>query len=68
MLTATSVDGIDHVLLEQDGQQLEAPLPGGERTSAPVDAADYASLLADSTDHPEKAKPGPTTDMPAPGS
>ncbi|HEX7189557.1 MAG TPA: GerMN domain-containing protein [Actinomycetes bacterium] len=46
VLSATSVQGVDQVVLVQDGQPVEAPLPGGEQTSNPLEAADYASLVA----------------------
>lgn len=49
VLTATSVAGVDRVELVQDGQPLEAPLPGGEQTSRPLEATDYASLLVNTT-------------------
>jgi hypothetical protein len=45
VLTATSVPGISAVLLTHDGEPLEAPLPSGELTSAPLTAADYRALL-----------------------
>jgi hypothetical protein len=46
VLTATSVPGISAVLLTHDGEPLEAPLPSGELTAAPLTAADYAPLLS----------------------
>lgn len=46
VLTVTSVNGVDDVVLVQDGEEIEMPLPGGARTSDPVDAADYQGLLA----------------------
>lgn len=55
VLTATSIDGIDGVVLMQDGQRIEVPLPGGELTSEPVRAADYLTLLA-----AEQARTSPT--------
>jgi hypothetical protein len=45
VLTATSVPGITAVLLTHDGEPVEAPLPSGELTSAPLTAADYRPLL-----------------------
>ncbi|WP_369130890.1 GerMN domain-containing protein [Modestobacter roseus] len=45
VLTATSVAGVDEVLLSRDGLPVEAPLPSGELSSAPLTAADYAALL-----------------------
>lgn len=46
VLTVTSVTGVDDVVLVQDGEGIEMPLPGGARTSDPVGAADYQDLLA----------------------
>ncbi len=46
VLTATSLPGIRGVLLTRDGEPLEAPLPSGELTSAPLAAEDYAALLS----------------------
>lgn len=48
VLTATSLRGIDSVLLVSAGAPVDAPLPSGELTSAPLTAADYAGLLAPS--------------------
>ena len=45
VLTATSLPGVTAVLLTHDGEALEAPLPSGELTSAPLTAADYEPLL-----------------------
>lgn len=56
VLSVTSVPGVDRVALLQDGQPLEAPLPGGARTSEPVGAMDYQDLLA-----PPSPSPRPTT-------
>ena len=44
VLTATSLPGVDQVLVTRAGQQLEAPLPSGELTSRPLTAADYLPL------------------------
>lgn len=57
VLTATSVQGVDSVLLFQDGDALEAPLPGGELTSRPLHADDYAALLASPATRSPKAVP-----------
>jgi hypothetical protein len=46
VLTATSVPGIDAVLLSAGGEVVEAPLPSGELTSRPLTATDYTALLA----------------------
>ena len=49
VLTATSVQGITTVQLRtRDGRPMEVPLPGGALTSAPLTAADYASLVVPS--------------------
>ena len=45
VLTATSVPQVDQVLLTRQGQPLEAQLPDGALTAAPLRAADYRSLV-----------------------
>ncbi|WP_432483933.1 GerMN domain-containing protein [Kineococcus esterisolvens] len=45
VLTATTAPGVLSVLLLRDGEVLEVPLPGGERTAGPVTAGDYAALV-----------------------
>jgi hypothetical protein len=45
VLTATSLPGVTAVLLTHDREPLEAPLPSGELTAAPLTAADYEPLL-----------------------
>lgn len=45
VLSLTSVDGVDAVVLLRDGEPVEMPLPGGARTTEPVTAADYAELV-----------------------
>ncbi|WP_167761509.1 GerMN domain-containing protein [Blastococcus sp. CT_GayMR19] len=45
VLTATSVTGVDAVRLTIDGDPVEAPLPTGELTSAPLTARDYAVFV-----------------------
>jgi hypothetical protein len=59
VLTVTSVDGVDRVQFVRDGADIEAPLPGGARTSEPVSASDYESLLAPSAARAEKVAPVP---------
>ncbi|WP_432525042.1 GerMN domain-containing protein [Kineococcus sp. SYSU DK006] len=44
VLTATSTPGVQAVQLVRDGQVLEVPLPGGQRTAEPLRADDYGSL------------------------
>lgn len=46
VLTATSLPGVRGVRLTLDGEPLEAPLPSGELTSAPLTVEDYAALLS----------------------
>lgn len=45
VLTATSLPGVDEVLLTRAGDPVEAPLPSGELTSQPLSATDYEPLL-----------------------
>ena len=45
VLTATSLRGVDDVVLTIGGDPVEAPLPTGELTSAPLTAADYEVFL-----------------------
>lgn len=61
VLTVTSVDGVDQVRFALAGADIEAPLPGGVRTSTPVGPADYASLVAPFAGPVTKAEPGPPT-------
>jgi hypothetical protein len=46
VLSLTSIEGLDAVVLLSEGQRVDAPLPGGARIKAPVTRADYAALLA----------------------
>lgn len=46
VLTATSLAGIDQVLLTRDGVPVAAPLPSGELTAEPLVAADYSVFLS----------------------
>ncbi|SDF57505.1 Sporulation and spore germination [Blastococcus fimeti] len=43
VLTATSVPGVQAVLLELSGEPIEAPLPAGALTAGPLTARDYAA-------------------------
>jgi hypothetical protein len=45
VLTATSMPGIDSVVLTRNGAPVEALLPNGQLTDAPLTAGDYAILL-----------------------
>ncbi|TKJ23389.1 GerMN domain-containing protein [Blastococcus sp. CCUG 61487] len=57
VLTATSVPGIRAVLLELNGERIEAPLPGGELTTDPLTAADFADVLVPSSPAPPPPEP-----------
>jgi hypothetical protein len=57
VLSATSVQGVDRILLVHDGHPVQAPLPGGAQTSEPLSPADYATLLAPGSTTPDKAEP-----------
>ena len=61
VLTATSLQGVDAVQLTIGGDPVEAPLPTGELTSAPLTASDYAIF----TTAPE---PPAASSLPAPPS
>jgi spore germination protein GerM len=45
VLTATSLPGVRAVLLTRQGERVDAPLPDGQLTSAPLTATDYEVLL-----------------------
>ncbi|MGY1635451.1 GerMN domain-containing protein [Geodermatophilus sp. SYSU D00742] len=45
VLSATSVPGVDTVVLTLDGEPIDAPLPSGQLSSAPLSAEDYATYL-----------------------
>jgi spore germination protein GerM len=45
VLTATSMPGVDSVVLTRNGDPVEALLPNGQLTDAPLTAGDYAILL-----------------------
>jgi spore germination protein GerM len=45
VLTATSMDGVNSVVLTRNELPVEALLPNGELTDAPLTAGDYAILL-----------------------
>ncbi len=55
VLTATSVPGVQAVLLELSGEPIEAPLPAGALTAGPLTAQDYAAA----TIPPPVAVPAP---------
>ena len=58
VLTAVSVPGVDRVQLTAGGKPVQAPLPDGAITDRPLDAADYASLVART---PTVSPSGPST-------
>jgi hypothetical protein len=60
VLTATSVAGVDSVILLRDGHPVDVPLPGGEQVAGPVTAEQYASLLSPRT-AVTQAAPSPTS-------
>jgi hypothetical protein len=60
VLTATSVPGVDAVLLTLGGDPVDAPLPAGELTADPLTADDYAELLTPGPLPAPTATPGPT--------
>jgi len=73
VLTATSVPGVDAVLLELGGEPIEAPLPDGELTDRPLTAQDYAaatsavpSVLDAPSAVPAEPPPSLLVDPPAP--
>lgn len=65
VLTATSVEGVDAVVLLRDGAPVNVPLPGGEQVVGPVTATPYLRLLAPSAAR-TKAPPNPTSGTPEP--
>lgn len=48
VLSATSLVAVTHVVLLVDGEEVDVPLPGGQRIAGPVTAADYEILTASS--------------------
>lgn len=62
VLTATTVSGVDAVLLTLDGKRLEAPLPDGALTTAPLTARDFEPFLT----APAAATPPAPTATPSP--
>ena len=62
VLTAVSVPGVDRVQLTAGGKPVQAPLPDGALTDRPLDAADYASLVARTpTASPSEASTAPAS-------
>jgi spore germination protein GerM len=55
VLSATSVPGVDQVLLTSNGQQLQLPVADGSITGLPLTASDYRSLLATPSATPSPA-------------
>jgi hypothetical protein len=66
VLTLTSVEGVECVLLVQDGEPTEMALPGGARTSSPAGAVDYRSLVVPGALPAPKVAPVPTMSTPVP--
>ena len=60
VLTLSSIEGVDEVVLTSDGTRIAAPLPGGALTDQPLTARDYAEL----TKAPTSSDPGPGTPGP----
>lgn len=65
VLTATSVPGVRAVLLTRQGERVDAPLPDGQLTSAPLTATDYEILLTAPAPTPT-VTPAPATPTAAP--
>lgn len=65
VLTATSLPGVRAVLLTAKGDRVDAPLPDGQLTSAPLTAEDYEILLTAPAPSATAAPPTPSA-MPAP--
>jgi spore germination protein GerM len=57
VLTATTVPGVDAVRLTVEGDPVEAPLPSGELTTAPLTAADYVAYLTPASPTAVPAEP-----------
>jgi hypothetical protein len=64
VLTAASLPEVDAVLLTSGGEVLEAPLPSGELTDAPLRPIDYAVLQTPPA--PPVATTPPSSSAPAP--
>ena len=64
VLTATSLPGVEAVLLTSDGKPVEAPLPSGALTDAPLLPADYAVFLTPPPPVPSPAVPQPSPAAP----
>ncbi|MGY2066968.1 GerMN domain-containing protein [Blastococcus sp. SYSU DS0619] len=67
VLTATSLPGVAAVLLTSGGEPVEAPLPSGALTDAPLLPADYAEFLTPPapTPSPDPSSPSAATTAPA---
>ncbi|TYP80648.1 AMIN-like domain-containing (lipo)protein [Blastococcus xanthinilyticus] len=66
VLTATSLPGVEAVLLTSEGEPVEAPLPSGALTDEPLLPADYAVFLSPppATGPAAPATPRPSTTEP----
>lgn len=60
VLTLTSIEGVDEVVLTSGGTRIAAPLPGGALTDRPLTARDYTEL----TMPPTLSDPGSGTAAP----
>lgn len=61
VLTATSLPGVDAVLLSRDGQPADALLPSGALTTEPLSAADYTVLTTPSPAASPQISNGPAS-------
>ena len=68
VLTATSVPGVEAVLLELAGEPIEAPLPAGELTARPLTEQDYAAATTASAVPSPTEEPSAVPAEPAPPS
>ena len=57
VFTVTSVRGVGALQLERDGTAVDAPLPGGSLTSAPVTRADFQNLTTAEPTAPDTGSP-----------
>jgi hypothetical protein len=65
VLTLTSIEGVDEVVLTAAGDPIEAPLPGGALSDRPLRADDYAALRSPRTSPTSATSPPSTATGPA---
>lgn len=65
VLTLTSIEGVDEVVLTAAGAPIQAPLPGGALSDRPLRADDYASLRSTRSQSPPATSPRQTATGPA---